>query len=454
MARFPASCGQFCPRGQNVTENRATSDDDFFRQTRAALENGRRCPNDLSREEQRRFASIARKKEEKARERIACCFAQGDSRQARWLQRKYINSFAARFVAASDKTVVRLCQQGDRFTFVYSRAQMIGFNARPTTMTIYKKPKEGGGSRIIGQFRDTDLAQQTLLARSILPFLGDRPDQYGQRGRNLAVETLRDYAEAAGPNAVFLHGDVRQFYDHVSQDWLRDNVPLPKSLMPWMFTSGYTVTPRVSRRPALRITEEEIEEMSQRGVPQGSALSPLLAEMVIQSIISEVDSLREYPLVNYSDNFGLVVPAQEVERLEQTLRVGFRSHPAGPFDIRFTRRLLRQECRFGGYSFSVADDGTSNFWVREQDAVSKFAYYSEKLQHGPEGDIPKVFDKMRSYLSAWPLWPGVEELRCHWEAHACSVLEGRGLLELVPSYFSVPVSEAGCFDWGAMERAI
>lgn len=412
------------------------SDERFFRLIRAAIENGRGFPNDVSPRGRRRFARIARQKETRARERIARCVADGAMNKARRLQREYLASFAARFVAASDKTVVRRSEPIDRFTAVYSRAQMIGCSSQPTTMTVYKKLKERGGTRIIGEFRDTDLAQQTLLARSILPFLGDRPDQYGQRGRNLAVETLRDHAEAAGPDAVFLHGDVRQFYDHVSHEWLRENTPLPKNLMPWMFASGYTIIPRSSRRPALRITDEETLRMSQCGLPQGSALSPLVAEMVIQSIIAEVGSLREYPLVNYSDNFALIVPAQEAERLEQTLREGFRSHPAGAFDIRFTRRLFREECRFGGYSFSIGEVGVSRFWVREQDAQSKYAFYADKLQNGREEKITKVLEKMRGYLSAFRLWAGAEELKREWESHVVSVLEGRGCSDMIPADFT------------------
>ncbi|WP_252259921.1 reverse transcriptase domain-containing protein [Erythrobacter aurantius] len=414
------------------------SDECFFRQVRHRITSKQGCPNDLTLAEQHRFTRIARAKERRDREKIALSVAEDNLRKARRLQREYIHSFAARFVAASDKTVVRNCEMKRRFTFVYSRAQMIGFNAQPGTMMVWKKPKADGGTRILGQFRDTDLAQQTLLARSILPFLGDRPDQYGQRGGNLAVETLRDHAETAGPDAVFLHGDVRQFYDHVSPEWLRENVPLPESLKPWIFTSGYTVSSRVTRRPALRITEEEIERMSQRGLPQGSALSPLIAEMVIQNIIAEVGSLRAYPLVNYSDNFGLVVPAQEAERLEQTLRVGFRSHPAGPFDIRFTRRPLSQECRFGGYSFSVTPEGACAFWVRELDWLGRFAYFSDQLQNGPAERVPQVLKRMHGYCQSWPLWSGTRSLRCQWEAHAASVLEARALSELIPYTFLQP----------------
>ena len=214
------------------------SDEQFFRQMRAALASDRRFSNDLNPAEQRRFTRVARLKEQEAREKIARSVTEGNLRKACRLQRAYVSSFSARFAAASDKTVVREQQRSSRFTFVYSRAHMIGFDAQPATMTVYKKQKEGGGTRILGQFRATDLAQQRLLANSILPFLGDRPDQYGLRGRNLAVETLRDHAEAAGPDAVFLHGDVRQFYDHVSQEWLRNNTPLPASLMPSMFASG------------------------------------------------------------------------------------------------------------------------------------------------------------------------------------------------------------------------
>lgn len=414
------------------------ADGTFYRRTLSQFRDQQLFPNDLSRGEVNRFARIARSKEERDRERIAALVTSGSGCKALKAQKIYIRSFHARYVAASAKTHVSGGDPLERFPIVTARAGLIGFGAEPGEMRLRKVEKARGGFRIIGSFRPTDLAQQRLLANALLPFFGDHPGQYGQRGKDLAVETLRTHVELAGPDAVFLQGDVYQFYDHVSPDWARDNVPMPSSLAQWMFPSGYSLVPMVCRRQARRITREETERMARRGLPQGSALSPFIAELVIARIIAEVDPLPSCPLVNYSDNFGLVCPAGEAQRLQGTLREGFRSHPAGPFDIRFTTRTLDRECRFGGYSFTRGEDGRCNFWVRETDWIGRFAYFADKLQNEPLGRAKRNIERGTAYFRAWPAWPGRHGPRRQWESHVVRVLRDRGWEHLIPAGFATP----------------
>lgn len=402
----------------------------LYRQSIAKIANGYLFPNDVTDKQAVKINLVARSVERDESAKIRSLINAGRVRDARRMQRKYIAKFACKLVAAQKNTKPAKNGNPSRFVTAHSHATLIGFQASPGELRLMKKEKAGGGTRIIGNFNQTDKAQQKLLANAIKPFFGDHPGQYGTRGRDFAVETLRQHVEMMGPETVFLHADITQFYDQVSHEWLRKNTPLPSSMIDWVLPSGYTITPMATRRQALRITEEEIESMAQRGLPQGSALSPCVAEIVIADIISDLgDSLR-YPLVNYSDNFGLVVPAETALRLGQSLRERLRSHPAGPFELRVTITPVTEECRFMGYSFCLKPDGNCDFWVRETDWRDRFGFHSDRLQNCTPERVDHELKRMQSYINAWPAWSGRTGLQAMWRDHAKSICEDRGFTNL------------------------
>lgn len=425
-------------------------DETFYRQTLSQLLDGRIVPNALTRSEVNRFMRIAKEKDGRDHDRITALVQAGFLNRARRQQRSYINSFHARLMAANRSTRVPGGDPQDRFPIVFCRAKLIGFDAQAGNANVWQSRKAGGGMRIKTSFGDTDLAQQRLLAKALLPFFGNHPGQYGQRGKDLAVRNLRAHVDQAGSNDVFVHADVVQFYDNLSQGWLRNNAPLPASLVSWLFYSGYTVSTRSTRCQAQRLSAEALQELARRGLPQGSALSPTIAELAIAGIIKEVGPLQTLPLVNYSDNFGMVCPADGVERLEQTLREGFASHPAGPFRLTISKNALRQENRFLGYSFRRTEQGRCSFWVREDDWNSRVAFYRVQLEHCPVIEIPDVIMNMESYFRAWPEWTGRETARLEWERAATIILQARGCEHLIPAGYAEPVE----YQFGDIEASM
>lgn len=414
------------------------SDETLYRRVMSGLKNGALRPTDLSAAECNRVMRVAKTIERKARLKIARLEADGRRNCALKAQRSYLRSTSARLVAASAATHIPGGDPCERFPVVYDRADLIGFGLQPGEMRLKKKPKARGGTRITGSFSPVDHAQQKLMAKAVLPFYGDHPEQFAQRGRNFAVETLKDQVQTAGPDAVLLHGDVSKFYDNVSHEWLRDNVPLPASMAGFMLTSGYSLVSVAYGAQAHRVTEEEIARTARRGLPQGSALSPFVAELVIARMIQEIGSLRSCPLVNYSDNFGILCGVEEARRLEKALREDFRSHPAGPFDIRFTTTPVSHECRFSGYSFALRDNGECAFWVPEKHWLDRFAYWSDKLENEPPHRVRANIERMISYLHAFPLWEGRHTVRLEWEMQVTRILRSRHRSDLIPNGFTDP----------------
>lgn len=74
---------------------------------------------------------------------------------------------------------------------------------------------------------------------------------------------------------------------------------------------------------------------SRRGVPQGAATSPMIADHVVSLVLASVQLPAGVELItNYSDNFAIIGPSRkDVEAAVKTLREAFASHQAGELHI-------------------------------------------------------------------------------------------------------------------------
>lgn len=67
----------------------------------------------------------------------------------------------------------------------------------------------------------------------------------------------------------------------------------------------------------------------QGGIPQGSAVSPLCAEMVLRKVIEDMPNLGKF--VNYADDFLIMCKdANDLAAMVSALRTGLKNHPSGP----------------------------------------------------------------------------------------------------------------------------
>ena len=82
--------------------------------------------------------------------------------------------------------------------------------------------------------------------------------------------------EAVGGNAVklspqwILEGDIKGCFDHISHEWLMENIPMDTQVLQKWLKCGYVDTKQ------LFPTEE--------GTPQGGAISPTLMNMTLDGL--------------------------------------------------------------------------------------------------------------------------------------------------------------------------
>ena len=179
-------------------------------------------------------------------------------------------------------------------------------------------PKKNGKQRPLGipAFKDK-LVQEVV--RMILESIyeghfedcshGFRP----HRGCHTAMASLQKGGTGA---RWFIEGDIKGCFDHISHQWLLDNIPTDKVMLCKWLESGFVFNRQ------LFPTEE--------GAPQGGIISPTLANMALdglQAMLAENFKLRRTkmgyfnPMVNlvrYADDF--IITCSDREILESQIK--------------------------------------------------------------------------------------------------------------------------------------
>jgi group II intron reverse transcriptase/maturase len=185
---------------------------------------------------------------------------------------------------------------------------------QPQAVRGIKIPKPKGGFRQLGIPTIKDRVVQQAISQVLQPLFDPKfsPNSYGFRPKRNAHQALLQASQfvKSGKNKV-VDLDLAKFFDEVNHQrlmWLLSNRIGDKRLLRL-----------IGKILKTDILTEGLQEQRIKGTPQGSPLSPLLSNIVLDELDQEL-SRRGLSFVRYADDVQILVSSQKsAERVQQSI---------------------------------------------------------------------------------------------------------------------------------------
>jgi hypothetical protein len=296
----------------------------------------------------------------------------------------------------------------------------------------WKKKTSGKGRRFICEFGIEHRALQYLVREVLIALLDLHPNQYATRGGVHAAirhtkQTLTDgYVWAA-------ELDINNCYSSFDEEKLSSLLPLPKEVTDHVILLRYmNLTTRFNRIDDSRGDGREGDFVTpgatspaRQGLPQGSAVSPIVAEAMIAIALKAVPTL-EGVIIAYADNILLLAKTKsDRDSMTKALLAAFEAHPVGRLRLSLKTFALGGPIDFLGHRLTSCegsvriepdDDNRQKFERRVASELRSLA--KTKLL----GARWERFDRLKEYIRSWTesfkLCDDINKTRSDWLARA------------------------------------
>jgi group II intron reverse transcriptase/maturase len=177
----------------------------------------------------------------------------------------------------------------------------------PPVMAVEIPKPHGGGTRTLGVPTIADRIAQTVVSRrleaKVEPIF--HPDSYGYRPRRSALDAVKACRDRCWKTDWVIDLDVQKFFDSVDHDLMVKAVEAPADV-PWvvLYVKRWLAAP-------LQLPNGILQRRD-RGTPQGSAVSPVLANLFMHYAF-DMWMDREFPTIRFERYADDGVPRTRLE---------------------------------------------------------------------------------------------------------------------------------------------
>jgi group II intron reverse transcriptase/maturase len=272
--------------------------------------------------------------------------------------------------------------------------ELLGETYEPKPVRVIEIPKPSGGKRMLGIPTVLDRMIQQAVLQVIGPIFdptfsdasyGFRPGRSAQQ----AVVRAREYVAAGHRFVVDL--DLENFFDRVNHDILMSRVARKIEdkrllrLLRHLLTAGMMTGGIVSPRAA--------------GTPQGSPLSPLLSNVLLDDFDKELER-RGHAFVRYADDANVYVRSQQAGERVMTSLTRF-------LERKLKLRVNRSKSAVGRpwkrkfLGYSVTPHKQPRLKPAPESIKRMKARVREIMRRGRGRNIHRVIEELNLYLRGW-----------------------------------------------------
>ena len=372
--------------------------------------------------------------------RIHKAYRVGDRPQLRYLIQQYLTSHDALFAASRSAAAKMRWDRRPKKTELKAIAETL--NASQGTREAVRLKLIRKDANTFRPTLDFGIENRTLqhLVRSVLHAVAElHPRQFATRGGvPAAIAQVVSLIRAGYIYAREI--DIKDFYASFDGNKLVGLVPFQKRVIENVLLSEHlNILPgklhRILSRVGSADTDHEgaalIEKYladARRGIPQGSAASTILAEMLLAPLLFQVPTAGA--VVAYADNILVLAKSEsDADAMTESLGRALKKHPAG--HLRPTIKFFRTggPIDFLGHRLTAHSDQVcvqptpENREKFERKMTTGLAKLTRSILPPAARDrlVRDLKSDLSSHASNFRLCDGVKEYRLHWLSQISSI---------------------------------